>query len=140
MEIFAVRWNVVYPNGRYYPTEWYQEAGSGIENIMTDRLDLDGLQVEWYNNKNYISQVNQALSRCFFSVLSERIWGGGINYFSTFHHACMYQLLLCLGFTLNLKNKKLKSHKIWRIYIKNIFVKKSVKTVILERVSTSLLV
>ena len=58
----------------------------------------------------------------FFSVLSERIWGGGINYFSTFHHACMYQLLLCLGFTLNLKNKKLKSHKIWRIYKKYICI------------------
>ena len=45
------------------------EAGSGIENNMTDtvsgRLDLSGLQVERCISKNYTSQVNQALSRCF---------------------------------------------------------------------------
>ena len=48
-------------------------AGSEIENIMTDRLDLDGLQVERYISKNYTSQVSQALSRFFFSVLSENL-------------------------------------------------------------------
>ena len=43
------------------------EAGSsGIENIMTDVLDLGGLQVQRYISKNYTSQVNQVLSRCFF--------------------------------------------------------------------------
>ena len=107
MEIFAVRWNVVYPNGRYYPTKWYQEAGSGIENIMTDRLDLDGLQVEWYNNKNCISQVNQALSRCFFQCF-QREFGEGVStiFRLSIMHACVPAALLgFMSFTLNLKNK-----------------------------------
>ena len=53
------------------------EAGSGIENNMTDtvsgRLDFSGLQVERCISKNYTSQVNQALSRCFLSVSSENL-------------------------------------------------------------------
>ena len=61
------------------------EVGSG--NTITDRLDLGGLQVERYISKSYSSQENQALSRCFFSVFR------GLNYFSTFHHACIYQQL-----------------------------------------------
>ena len=44
------------------------EAGSGIENTMTDING--GLQAERYIGKNYTNQVNQALSRCFFSVFS----------------------------------------------------------------------
>ena len=52
------------------------EAGSGIDNIMTDILDLGGLLVERYISKNYTSQVNQAFSRCFFSVFSENLGRG----------------------------------------------------------------
>ena len=79
----------------------------GIENIMTDILDLGGLQVGRYISKNYTSQVNQALSKCFFSVFSENLGRErGINYFSNFHHACMYQQLLgFMSFSLNLKNE-----------------------------------
>ena len=33
-------------------------AGIGVENIMTDRLDLGGLQVEQYISENCTSQVN----------------------------------------------------------------------------------
>ena len=51
-------------------------VGSGIYNIMTDRLDLGGLQVEQYIRKNYTSQVNLALSRYFFSVFSENLGSG----------------------------------------------------------------
>ena len=49
------------------------EPGSGIENIMTDRLDLRGLQVERYISKHYTTELNQALSRCIFSVFSENL-------------------------------------------------------------------
>ena len=52
------------------------EAGSGIENIMTDRLNLGEVkQNDSYISKNYTSQVNQGLSRCFFSVFSENLGG-----------------------------------------------------------------
>ena len=60
---------------KYYWTIFLQneiEAGSAIENIMTDRLD-PGLQVQPYISKSYTSQVNQALSRYFFSVFSETL-------------------------------------------------------------------
>ena len=59
------------------------EVGSGIETIMTDRLDHGGLQVERYISKNYASQVNQALSRCFFSIFSENL-GRGYQLFFDF--------------------------------------------------------
>ena len=52
------------------------EAGSGIENviIMTDKeLVPGGLQVQRYISKNCTSQVNQTLSRCFFSVFSDNL-------------------------------------------------------------------
>ena len=62
------------------------EAGSLVENIITDILDLGGLQLERYMNKNYTSQVNEALSRCFFSVFSNNL-GRGYQVF--FDHACM---------------------------------------------------
>ena len=35
-----------------------KEAGSEVENIMTDRLDLGGLQVEQYISENCTRQVN----------------------------------------------------------------------------------
>ena len=41
---------------------------SRIKNIMTDRLDLGGLQIERYISKNYTSQINQALIRRLFSI------------------------------------------------------------------------
>ena len=44
------------------------KVGSRIENIMTDRLDLGGLQTERYISKNYTSQINQALIRRLFSI------------------------------------------------------------------------
>ena len=53
-----------------------KEAGSGIDNIMTDRLDLGALLVERYISKDYTSQVNQTLSRCFFSLFSENLGRG----------------------------------------------------------------
>ena len=62
------------------------EAGSLVENIITDILDLGGLQLERYMNKNYTSQVNEALSRCFFSVFSKNLSRG---YQVFFDHACM---------------------------------------------------
>ena len=66
------------------------ESESGIENIMTDRFDLGGLQTERYISKNYTSQVNQALSRCFFSVFSENLGNGVSNNFGlSIMHACM---------------------------------------------------
>ena len=67
------------------------EAGSsGIENIMTDVLDLGGLQVQRYISKNYTSQVNQVLSRCFFQCFQWQFGEeGGSNYFYTSHHTCM---------------------------------------------------
>ena len=56
------------------------EAGSsGIEDIMTDVLDLGGLQVQRYISKNYTSQVNQVLSRCFFSVFSDNLGRRGVS-------------------------------------------------------------
>ena len=61
------------------------EAGSGIENIITDILDLGGLQLERYMKKTYTSQVNQGLSRCFFSVFSKNL-GRGYQVF--FDHEC----------------------------------------------------
>ena len=69
------------------------EAGSGIENTMADING--GLQAERYIGKNYTNQVNQALSRCFFSVFS--LGQGDIKYFSTFHYACM-QISAAAGF------------------------------------------
>ena len=62
----------------------------GIENIMTDILDLGGLQVGRYISKNYISQVNQALSKCFFSVFSENLGRGVSTIFQlSIMHACI---------------------------------------------------
>ena len=74
---------------------------------MTDRLDLDGLQVERYISKNYTSRVIQALNRCFFSVFSENLGKGGSTIFRiSIMTACMYQRLLgFMSFILNLKNK-----------------------------------
>ena len=62
----------------------FMEAGSRIKNIMTDRLDLG----ERYINKNYTSQVNQALDGCFFRVFSENLGRELSTIFE--HHACMY--------------------------------------------------
>ena len=66
------------------------EAGSGIENIMNDRLDLGGLQVERYISKNYTSQVNQPLSRPFFSVFSANLGRGYQLFFRfpSYMHVC----------------------------------------------------
>ena len=62
----------------------------GIENIMTDILDLGGLQVGRYISKNYISQVNQALCKCFFSVFSENLGRGASTIFQvSIMHACI---------------------------------------------------
>ena len=75
---------------KYYWTTFLQneiEAGSAIENIMTDRLG-PGLQVKQYISKNYTSQVNQALSRHFFSVFSETS-GRGYQLFFDFP-SCMH--------------------------------------------------
>ena len=63
------------------------KVGSRIENIMTDRLDLGGLQIERYISKNYTSQINQALIRRLFSIFQREFGEVGINYFSTSHHA-----------------------------------------------------
>ena len=54
------------------------QVGSKIENIMTDRLDLGGLQIERYITKNYTSRVNQALIRRLFSIFSENS-GRGVS-------------------------------------------------------------
>ena len=51
---------------------------------MTDRLDLG----ERYISKNYTSQVNQALGRCFFLFFSENLGRELSTIFG--HHACMY--------------------------------------------------
>ena len=128
---------------KYYWMIFWQnlsEAGSGIENIMTDRLNLGGLQVEWYISKSYTSLVNQALSRCFFGASSNNLgrWVSTIFRLYIMHASCK-QLLYFMSFTLNLKKKKLKAHIISPIYIKNIIFRlvktvKSVKTDILERV------
>ena len=72
------------------------EAGSsGIENIMTDVLDLGGLQVQRYISKNYTSQVNQVLSIFFFSVFSVTIWGGGG--YQLFLHFPSYMHVICIS-------------------------------------------
>ena len=62
----------------------FMEAGSRSKNIMTDRLDLG----ERYISKNYTSQVNQALDRCFFLFFSENLGRELSTIFG--HHACMY--------------------------------------------------
>ena len=48
------------------------------------------LQTERYISKNYTSQVNQALSRCFFTVFSENL-GRGISaiFWLSIMHACI---------------------------------------------------
>ena len=67
----------------------------GIENIMTDILDLGGLQVGRYISKNYTSQVNQALSKCFFSVFSENLGRGVSTIFQiSIMHACISSYLV----------------------------------------------
>ena len=67
----------------------------GIENIMTDILDLGGLQVGRYISKNYTSQVNQALSKCFFRVFSENLGRGVSTIFQiSIMHACISSYLV----------------------------------------------
>ena len=60
-----------------------------------------------------------------------------MNYFSTFHHACMYhQLLRFMSFTFNFKNKIAKTSQNSRNTYKKYLIqaiKNSVKTDILER-------
>ena len=76
MDIFTVRWNVVSKISKVLMNDIFAKF-DGSRNNMTDtvsgRLDLSGLQVERCISKNYTSQVNQALSRCFLSVSSENL-------------------------------------------------------------------
>ena len=75
----------------------------------SDRLSLVGLQVDDISTKlrqkvqrNCINEVNQALSRCFFSAFSENL-GRGIS--TIFRLSIIQQLVGLMSFTLNLKNK-----------------------------------
>ena len=85
------------------------EASSGIENIiiMTDdnRLDLGGLQIERHINNNCTSQLNQALSRCFFSVFGENLGTGISTIFQLSIMHAFQQLLGFVSFTVNLNNE-----------------------------------
>ena len=61
------------------------DGDSGIKNVITDRLNLGELQVDdilakaRYGRKYkeiYANQVNQASSRCFFSIFSKNCGKG----------------------------------------------------------------
>ena len=79
MEIFTVKWNVVSETSKVLLNNIFREfdESSGIKNIITDRLNLRKLQVNHISAKIryrrrykeiYTNQVNQALSRCIFSI------------------------------------------------------------------------
>ena len=89
MDIFDLKWNVVSEASKVLLNDIFTEldGSSGIKNIITEILNLAELQVEdisakiRYGRKYkeiYINQVNQALSRCFFSIFSEKC-GKGIS-------------------------------------------------------------
>ena len=89
MDIFDLKWNVVSEASKVLLNDIFTEldGSSGIKNIITEILNLAELQVEdisakiRYGRKYkeiYINQVNQALSRCFFSIFSENC-GKGIS-------------------------------------------------------------
>ena len=82
MEIFAVKWNVVSETSKVLLNGIFTEldGSSEIEDVITDRLNPGELQVDdisakiRYGRKYkeiYTNQVNQFLSRCFFSIFGE---------------------------------------------------------------------
>ena len=82
-EIFAVKRNIVSEISQNLLNHFFAESdeSSRIKNITTDKLNLGKLQVDdtyiRYGRKYkeiYINQVNQVLSRCFFSVFGKN-WG-----------------------------------------------------------------
>ena len=88
LEIFTAKRNIVSRIRKVLVNDIFAEfdGSSGIKNIITDRLNLSEFQVDntlakstGESTRKYItSQVNQALSRCFFSVFSEN-WGRWIS-------------------------------------------------------------
>ena len=105
MEIFAVEWNAVSETNKVLLNDIFTEfdGSSGIKNIITDRLNLGELQVDDISAKIrcgrkckeiYDNQVNQALSRCFFSIFSENC-GRGI---STVFLLSIMHVLVAAGF------------------------------------------
>ena len=102
MEIFAVEWNAVSETNKVLLNDIFTEfdGSSGIKNIITDGLNLGELQVDAipakirYGRKYkeiYTNQVNQVLSRCFFSIFSENC-GRGIS--TVFQLSIMHVLVL----------------------------------------------
>ena len=102
MEIFAVEWNAASETNKVLLNDIFTEfdGSSGIKNIITDRLNLGELQVDAipakirYGRKYkeiYTNQVNQVLSRCFFSIFSENC-GRGIS--TVFQLSIMHVLVL----------------------------------------------
>ena len=79
-----MQWTFLPPNRMLYIfTEL--DGYSGIKNVITDRLNLGELQVDdilakiRYGRKYkeiYANQVNQASSRCFFSIFSKNCGKG----------------------------------------------------------------
>ena len=75
------------------------DGNSGIKNIVSDRLNVGELQVDDISAKPknhgrkykeiYTNQVNQALSRCFFSVFSKN-WGREILVIFRLCRLCTY--------------------------------------------------
>ena len=106
MEIFAVKWNVVSETSTaVLLNDIFTElnGSSGINNIVTGRLNLGELQVDDVSAKirfgrkykeMYTSQVNQALSRCFSSIFRENC-GRGI---STVFRLSIMHVLVAAGF------------------------------------------
>ena len=88
MDIFDLKRNVVSEASKVLLNDIFTEldGSSGIKNIVTERLNLAELQVDVSAKircgrkykEIYINQVNQALSRCFFSIFSENC-GKGIS-------------------------------------------------------------
>ena len=99
MEIFAVKRSLVSETRKVLLNDVFTEpdGNSEIKNIITDILNLGELQVDdilakiRYGKKYkeiYTNQVNQALSRCFFSIFSENCGRGYLQFFAC--RSCMY--------------------------------------------------
>ena len=95
----AVKRNVVSETSKILLNDVFTQpdGSSEIKNIITDILNLGEFQVDdisakiRYGKKYkeiYTNQVNQALSRCFFSIFSENCGSGYLQFLAC--RSCMY--------------------------------------------------
>ena len=126
-EIFAVRWNVASEISKLLLNDIFAELDG---NRQWDWEYYDWQIRSWwiasrtiyqYITKNYTSQVNQALSSCFFSVFSETLerWVSTIFRLSNMH-ACISSYWVLWVSPWRYTNADLKISLYFRVHIKMI--------------------